>query len=162
LKAYSKGLYLDDLSEEAIRVIADHLPERRSTSSVMPIFPLGGAFADVGDDDTALAGPRTARYNISIDAISSDETLFRADRAWVRSLWEALLPFAGNGGGYVNFMSEYEDDRVRDAYGSKYQRLAAIKRRYDPDNVFRHNANIRPAAPLEGHSDVRTGLAGQP
>jgi FAD/FMN-containing dehydrogenase len=69
-----------------------------------------------------------------------------AEREWVRSFWQALRPYASSAGSYVNFMSEYEEDRVRAAYGpAKYERLARIKREYDPDNVFHLNANVKPA-----------------
>jgi FAD/FMN-containing dehydrogenase len=69
-----------------------------------------------------------------------------ADRQWVRDYWSALVPHAAGVGSYVNFMSEYEEDRVRAAYGpAKYDRLAEIKREYDPENVFHLNANIVPA-----------------
>ncbi len=74
--------------------------------------------------------------------------MFAAERAWVRTFWEALRPHAiGSGGeGYVNSLDEYDEDRVRAAYGAdKYDRLARIKAVYDPDNVFHHNANIKPA-----------------
>jgi hypothetical protein len=145
MMAYSKGLFLDELSDEAIDVIARHLPARTSPLSVMPIFPLGGVYCDVGDDDTALAGSRSARYNISIDAIAPTRELMEIDRGWVRDLWAALQPFASDAGGYVNFMAEYEDDRVRAAYGHKYDRLARIKATYDPHNVLHLNANIKPA-----------------
>ncbi len=60
-------------------------------------------------------------------------------------MWEALLPFAADGGSYVNFMTDYEPDRVRATYGpTKYERLARIKAAYDPRNVFHRNANIEP------------------
>ena len=63
--------------------------------------------------------------------------------AWVRQTWEAMQPFSS--GAYVNFMSDEPADRLRAVYGpDKYERLVALKRRYDPDNVFRHNQNILP------------------
>ena len=71
--------------------------------------------------------------------------MLAADREWVRSLWEALRPFATDGGGYVDFQSEVGDDRVQAAYGSKYERLARIKAEYDPGNVLHRDANIKPA-----------------
>jgi hypothetical protein len=144
MHAYSKGLYLDDLPDTAIDVIAAHLPAKQSPMSLIPIFPLGGAYADVADDATALAGSRAARFNISIDAIAPDPDLMAADRAWARSLWTALQPYASDTGSYVNFMAEYDDARTRSAYGEKYERLARIKAGYDPANVFHHNANIKP------------------
>jgi FAD/FMN-containing dehydrogenase len=68
-----------------------------------------------------------------------------ADRAWVRPFWADLVPSAGGTGSYVNFMSEFEQDRIMASYGAeKYQRLSEIKAKYDPANVFHHNANIRP------------------
>jgi FAD/FMN-containing dehydrogenase len=63
--------------------------------------------------------------------------------AWVRGLWQAVQPFEA-GTAYVNFMPGDEGDRVRAAYGPSYDRLTAVKRRYDPDNLFRLNQNILP------------------
>jgi hypothetical protein len=144
--AYNKALFLDDLSDTAIDVLVDRLPMKSSPLSLLPIFPLGGAFADVADPATAFGGRRSTRFALNMDAIAPDAGGMAADRAWVRELWQALRPFAAGSGSYVNFMTDYESDRVRDAYGSaKYARLAAIKARYDPDNVFHHNANIKPA-----------------
>jgi nucleoid-associated protein YgaU len=72
--------------------------------------------------------------------------MYEADREWVRRMWQDLAPLSSDAAGYVNFMSEYQEDRVRAAYGAdKYARLAAVKATYDPENVFRLNANIRPA-----------------
>ncbi len=68
------------------------------------------------------------------------------DRSWARSVWQALVPHASDSGGYINAMADYDEGRVQAAYGpTKYRRLARIKARYDPDNVFRMNANIKPA-----------------
>lgn len=141
---YSKGLFLDDLTDDAIDVLAEHLPRKTSPMTILPIMATGGAFHEVGDDDTALAGPRSARFNIGMDAAAPTAELLAADREWVRSLWDALRPFATDGGGYVNFQSEIGNDRVQAAYGTKYERLARIKAEYDPGNVLHLNANIKP------------------
>jgi hypothetical protein len=145
IHAYGKALYLDELSDGAIDVVAARLPAKASPMSLLPIFPLGGAFTDAGDDDTAFGGRRSTRYAFNMDAVATEPETLAADREWVRSLWQALLPHAPGPGSYVNFMAEYEHDRVRAAYGpAKYRRLARIKATYDPGNVFRHNPNIAP------------------
>jgi berberine-like enzyme len=144
--AYEKALYLDELTDDVIDVVVEHTPRKRSPLSFIPIFDMGGAYSRVGEDDTAFGGSRTARYCFNIAALAQTPELLEADTAWVRAYWEALRPYSSNAGGYVNFMSEYQEDRVRAAYGPrKYDRLAEIKARYDRDNVFRLNANIRPA-----------------
>jgi FAD/FMN-containing dehydrogenase len=75
-----------------------------------------------------------------------DADALAAEREWVRSFWSALVPHASGVGSYVNFMSESEESRVRAAYGpAKYDRLAAIKAKWDPDNVFHLNANVKPS-----------------
>ena len=64
----------------------------------------------------------------------------------MRSFWDAMRPYAGGAGSYVNFIADAEDDRVKASYGAeKYARLARIKREWDPDNAFHRNVNIRPA-----------------
>ena len=146
IHAYEKALYLDDLTDGAIAVITEHAHLRQSPMSFMPVFPFGGAYAEVPDDATAFGGSRRARFAFNITAPCPDPELFDAERAWVRSFWEALRPHSSGLGSYVNFMSEYEEDRVRAAYGAeKYDRLTRIKAEYDPDNVFHLNANIKPA-----------------
>ena len=94
-----------------------------------------------------FGGRRSARFMVTIDGGRCPTAeLLAADRPWVRTFWEALVPYAGGVASYVNFMAEYEDDRVRAAYGAdKYERLALIKARYDPYNTFHLNANIAPA-----------------
>ncbi|MGY1737276.1 FAD-binding oxidoreductase [Geodermatophilus sp. SYSU D00684] len=149
LLAYNKAVYLDEFSDAAVDAVTALLPRRSSPLSLMPIFPLGGAFTDVDDDATAFGGRRAARYAVNIDAVASDPQALAADREWVRSIWSALRPFAPHTGSYVNFMTEYEQDRVRASYGpAKYERLARIKARYDPGNLLHRNANIRPEPPV--------------
>ncbi len=147
--AYEKAHYLDALTDDVIDIFAEHLPRKASPLSFSPVFPLGGAYARVDDDATAFGGPRSARFAFNIAAICPVPDLLPADRAWVRSFWEALRPHASDTGSYVNFMAEIEDDRVRAAYGpAKYDRLARIKADYDPENLFHRNANIKPDVAL--------------
>jgi FAD/FMN-containing dehydrogenase len=81
-----------------------------------------------------------------IIAVCPTPELLEADRAWVRSVWEAVLPYTSDTGVYVNAFTGTGADRVKAAYGAaKYERLASIKAKYDPRNVFHHNANIEPA-----------------
>ena len=143
---YAKGTYLDDLSDEAIKIIADHLPGKHSPLSGVFFYRLDQAYSEAGEDDTAFSGGRSPRYAVFIVAVCPTPQLLTADRAWARSLWQALHPHSLGAGAYINAMTEFDDDRVRAAYGpAKYQRLAAIKKKYDPQNLFRHNANIQPA-----------------
>ena len=142
---YEKALHLEELSDGAIDVIAEQVPRKGSPLSFVPIFVLGGAYARVGEQETAFGGSRAARYVVNIAAVCPTPDLLAADRAWVRGFWDALRPQARGTGSYVNFMAEYEEDRVRAAYGeAKYGRLAHIKAQYDPFNVFHRNVNIKP------------------
>lgn len=144
---YEKACYLDELTDDAIAVIADQLPRKASPMSIMPVFPMGGAYHEVADEATAFGGSRASKWLVNIAAIAPEPDLLATDRAWVRSFWEALQPYASGSGGYVNFMADTGDEeRVRASYGAaKYDRLARIKAQYDPDNIFHKNANIKPA-----------------
>lgn len=146
IHGYEKAVHLAELTDAAIEVITEWQPRKISPMSFVPMFCLGGAYADVDDAATAFGGARTSRYVVNIAAICPEPDMYEKEREWVRSYWEALVPHAGSVGSYVNFMSEYDETRVRESYGvAKYERLAAVKRQYDPDNVFHLNANIRPA-----------------
>jgi berberine-like enzyme len=142
---YSKGLYLNALTDEAVDVVAAGIRAKSSPMSQLLLFPLGGAFGDVPDEATAFGGRRSAKYAVVIDATVPDPGMFDRERQWARSTWEAVRPFAPDAGTYVNMMTEYEEDRVRASYGAKYERLSLIKAVYDPRNVLRANANIKPA-----------------
>jgi len=145
IHAYEKGLQIDEMPDGLIDTLVEYLPKKQSPLSFLPIFPLGGAYTDVAEDATAFGGSRTARWFVNVGATSLDPAVLAHDRVWVRELWQALSPYASNTGGYVNFMAEYESDRVRTSYGpTKYERLSKIKTSYDPDNVFHLNPNILP------------------
>jgi FAD/FMN-containing dehydrogenase len=147
IRAYEKALYLDELSDAAIDVIVEHVPHKHSPMTLVPIFVLGGEFARHADDETAFGGSRRTVIVFNAAAIAPTAELLDAERGWTRSLWSDLVPHSAGVGSYVNFMAEFEEGRIRNAYGdAKYDRLARIKAVYDPENVFHLNANIRPAA----------------
>ena len=145
LYCYEKSLLLDELSDEAIAVIIDHQARKTSPLSMMELYRLGGAYAEVGEDETAFGGSRSTRFGVIMVALTDDPESLPAARAWVRSFWGALHQHATGAGSYLNAMADVEEDRVRASYGPvKYERLARIKAEYDPGNVFHHNANIKP------------------
>jgi len=142
---YEKGTYLERLTDGAIDVITKHIPQKTSPMSVSMFYHLDNGYAEVADDATAFSGGRTERYAMFIIAASPTLDGLEPERAWVRSFWAALQPHAINIGSYVNGMADADQDRIKAAYDGKYDRLAAIKRRYDPDNIFHRNQNIQPA-----------------
>ena len=144
--AYEKSLYLDALSPEVISIIAARMRRKQSPMSLLLAFPMGGAFCQVPDEATAFGGSRAPGVIVNAAAIAPEPGLLAADRDWARQTWQDLLPYAPGTGSYVNFMNDYEADRVRASYGpAKYQRLAQVKAAYDPGNVFHRNPNINPA-----------------
>lgn len=146
IRAYEKAVYLAELSDEVIDVVARHLPAKASPMSFMPTFVLGGEYARRSDSETAFGGRRATRYVLNLVAVAPTPDLLEADREWVRRVWSDLVPHAEGAGSYVNFMTDLDHDRVLASYGpDKYARLSRIKAQYDPDNIFHHNANITPA-----------------
>jgi FAD/FMN-containing dehydrogenase len=153
--AYEKALYLDSLSDPAIAVIGAHVPKKKSPVSFAPTFTLDGKYLAKTDADTAFGGSRSAGYVFNIAAHTPPDApeMYEADRTWVRNFWEAMRPHARGSGSYVNFIADADEDRVKAAYGPvKYARLAEIKRRWDPDNAFHLNANIKPAGSSTGRA----------
>jgi FAD/FMN-containing dehydrogenase len=145
LHSYEKSIYVDDLTDGVIDVIVEHQAKKISPLSFVPIFNFGGAFRRLNEEATAFGGSRDTGYAINISATTPSPDEFDAERSWVRAYWSALLPHATGSGGYVNFMTEYDEDRVRNSYGPKYQKLQEIKAAFDPENVFHLNPNIKPA-----------------
>jgi FAD/FMN-containing dehydrogenase len=142
LHYYWRSHYLEQLGDEAIDTLVDHAWSHRSPRSYTILFQLGGAMGRVADEATAFSG-RGAGYALNINAVAVDGDSYPEQAAWARRMWEAMRPH-GNGV-YVNFLDREGDERVRAAYGeAKYRRLAALKRAWDPDNLFRLNQNITP------------------
>jgi FAD/FMN-containing dehydrogenase len=103
----------------------------------------GGAIAEVPEDATAF-GQRTSPFNIHIIASWEDPVDDEVNVAWVKELGAEMKQYA-MGGAYLNYLAEEGEDRVRAAFGPEtYARLQALKDRYDPQNVFRLNQNIKP------------------
>lgn len=145
---YWKAEYLSRLPDEAIGVLLEHLGSITSPSSDIKLMQLGGEIAAVGEDDSAYAH-RSAPLIVNINARWEDARDTARHVAWTRSLWDAMQPWSA-GGSYTNFMSEDEAGRVPGSYGShKYERLAGLKRQYDPTNFFRLNHNVKPAGDPE-------------
>ena len=143
---YDKGLYLDELTDAAITTITEHLPQKTSPGSFLPMFVLDRQYIQVADGDTAFGGHRRTGWAVAVAAECTTPEELAAERPWVQALWTALQPHASNTAGYVNFHSEHDTARVRTSYGPEtYHRLARIKAVYDPDNVFHRNANITPS-----------------
>jgi FAD/FMN-containing dehydrogenase len=143
---YDKGIYLESLSDEVVEVLTEYASRKSSPLSFVFTYWLDEAFSEIGQDDTAFGGSRSPGFFAFLIAEGITPEALVADRAWVRSLWDALQPYSRGIPSYVNAISEAADeDRVLATYGqAKYARLARIKSKYDPDNVFHRNANIKP------------------
>ena len=144
LQQYWKGNFVRTLTDEAVEA---HLPHARRVPTVESgtfLFPLDGACRRVSPDATAFAY-RGAAFATVISGAWPDPADNQRNIAWVRDYYAALRPHSEEGG-YVNFMTEDDGDRVRGNYGANYDRLAALKARYDPENLFQLNQNIKPAA----------------
>ena len=142
LQYYWRSDYVAALNESVVGALLAHAWTMASPRSYTIIFQLGGALADVDPTTAAFAG--RAGYAVNINGVWNERGAANDDTAWVRREWDALHP--SSTGVYVNFLDDESPTRVAAAYGSAGPRLADLKRRYDPDNVFHHNHNILPAA----------------
>ncbi len=141
---YWKSHDLRELGDAAIDVLLDSVRRLPSPECEVFIGTLGGAIGRVPADATAYSR-RDVRLFVNVHTRWTDRTQDAECIRWARSLFAALTPYA-TGGVYVNFMPEDEAQRVQGAYGSNWERLAKVKAKYDPGNLFRLNQNIRPAS----------------
>jgi FAD/FMN-containing dehydrogenase len=140
---YMRACDVPELTDEVIDITVEHAMRIHSPLTAFPIWQMGGAISRVGEEETAFNG-RGAGHTFNITAATAGADGFDEERQWVRDFWSALEPHQ-SGGVYVNFLMNEGEERVREAYGAqKYERLKALKRRYDPDNLFRRNQNIPP------------------
>jgi hypothetical protein len=139
---YVRSCDVARLDDGVIDVMVEYGRKIASPVTSVALWQMGGAVARVADDDTAFHG-RSAGFTFNINGNSEAAPGFEAERQWARDYWTALEPFHTSV--YVNFLMEEGEERVRQAYGAgKWERLKALKRKYDPTNLFRMNQNIRP------------------
>jgi FAD/FMN-containing dehydrogenase len=142
---YWKSEYLPGTSEALAELLVAHAAKIPSPHSAIIVFPLDGALERLPADHSAV-GNRDARFVVNITGAWERAEDDAANVEWARAAWRDLRPL-GTGGTYVNFQTEDEgDERVRSAYGANYERLAALKARWDPQNLFRCNKNVPPRA----------------
>ena len=145
LQWYWKGDFVKALPDEAIDVHIANALKAPTPFCLMHLYPIDGAVRRVAKDATPW-GARDASFSMVIAAISLDPKDAEALKTWGRAYWGAIHPFNLEGA-YVNFMDTDEaENRVELSYGDNYKRLASIKTKYDPDNLFRVNQNIKPKA----------------
>jgi len=140
---YWKADFVKELSDPAIALHCKHAAELPTLHSTMHLYPVNGAAHRLSNRDTPFAY-RDANWSEVIVGVDPDPANKDRITAWAKSYYDALHPY-GAGGAYVNFMMEEGEDRIRATYGDNYDRLAAIKAKYDPENFFRVNQNIKPA-----------------
>jgi FAD/FMN-containing dehydrogenase len=147
VRGYLKAEFLSEMNDEAIDKLVEGGAKRPGPMVQLLLEPLGGAIASVDEDDTAISR-RDVAWCYHALAMWMDPSQEAADAhvAWVKELTETMKPHATNGV-YLNFTSDNDDDRVRKTFGpEKYARLQAVKDKYDPQNLFRLNANIKPSS----------------
>lgn len=144
---YTKSGYFKTLSDHALDIMVESLATIPSLDTQIELAYLGGAASRVAAHETAF-GDRSSPYVLNLLGNWSEKSEDAVNISWVRNLFQSLRP-SMTPGVYINFMSGDEDDRTREAYDKHWERLIAVKSRYDPDNFFRLNQNI----PLE-----KTGL----
>jgi UDP-N-acetylenolpyruvoylglucosamine reductase len=140
---YWKGDFVKDLSEEVIDIHIEHAGKIPNFNSGMHLYPVNGAASRIRKNETAW-NYRESTWSMVIAGVDPDPANKDSVIHFARNYWNALHPY-GAGGAYVNFMMEEGEDRVKATYGDNYARLATIKGKYDPGNLFRVNQNIKPA-----------------
>jgi FAD/FMN-containing dehydrogenase len=143
LQNYWRADFFGGLSDEAIERHVEWAEKLPTPLSGVLIYPIDGAAARVGPADTAWSH-RGARWSEVIFGTDPDPANFELIKSWTIDFWGAVHPYS-MGGAYVNFMADEGQERVRSSYGDNYERLAELKRKYDPGNVFHVNQNIQPA-----------------
>jgi FAD/FMN-containing dehydrogenase len=139
---YWKADFMAELDDRAIDLLIEQANAMRSPLSQIHVHQLGGAMSRVAPNATAFRR-RDAGFVYNLIGLWKDPTENEVHTNWAKGAFEALRPVS-SGGAYVNFLGDDGQERVRDAYGANYPRLAELKKRYDPANLFHLNQNIKP------------------
>jgi FAD/FMN-containing dehydrogenase len=142
LQWYWRADFVKELSDKAISEhikFGNALPTMLSS---MHMYPVNGAASRVNNKDTAWSY-RDATWAMVIVGVDPDPANKEKITSWTKQYWEALHPYSA-GGAYVNFMMDEGEERIKATYGDNYGRLVTIKNKYDPNNLFRVNQNIKP------------------
>ena len=144
MRYYWKSLNLKNLPDKAVKVFTEHASRQPSDYSTSDLWHIGRGIKRYGSDHAAFNG-RQADYLLNPEANWFNEEDDQANIMWVRDFLEAMQPFSA-GGLYLNFagLQEEGEAMMKSAYSTHYGRLAALKRQYDPDNLFHLNQNIKP------------------
>jgi FAD/FMN-containing dehydrogenase len=145
LQWYWKGDFFNEISDTAIETHVKYGKQLPTGLSAMHLYPIDGAASRVPQAATAFAY-RDGGWACVIAGVDPDPANAGPMSQWARDYWQELHPTSA-GGGYVNFLMNEGQDRVKASYRGNYDRLAQIKSRYDPDNIFHINQNIQPASP---------------
>ncbi len=142
LQWYWRADFVNELSDQAIALHVKHGSEIPTLHSAMHLYPINGAAHRIGKNDTAFSY-RDATWAQVIVGVDPDAGNNERIIAWTKEYWDALHPHSA-GGAYVNFMMDEGQDRVKATYRDNYDRLVAVKNKYDPTNLYRVNQNIIP------------------
>jgi len=143
LQWYWKADFINELSDDAI-AIHQHYGEQMPTwQSTMHLYPINGQASKVGKNKTAW-NYRDSTWAMVIAGIDGDPLNKEMITQWAKDYWNAMHPYSA-GGAYINFMMEEGEDRIKATYGENYAKLVEVKTKYDPENLFRVNQNIKPA-----------------
>lgn len=140
---YWKADFVRELSDEAIALHLEHAAKLPTMQSTMHLYPINGAASRVRNSATPWCY-RDAVWASVMVGVDPNPANKEQISAWAKDYWTALHPYSA-GGAYVNFMMDEGEDRIRATYGKNYDRLAKVKKRYDPTNLFHVNQNIKPA-----------------
>ncbi len=142
LQHYWKANFVKELTDKAIAAHIEHGPKVPAVNSTMHIYPINGAVHRVASDATAF-GHRDANFATVIAGMWPEPAHNNANIKWVRDYYEATAPHSEQGG-YINFAADDDQGRAPANFGKNYKRLVEVKKKYDPDNLFHVNQNIKP------------------